>query len=373
MRSHIRLGKVFGIQVGLHFSWFLIALLIVFSLNTQFRLANKEWSAGLVLALAITTAILFFVSLLLHELAHSLVAKSRGIPVREITLFALGGVSQIEGESPDAKTEFQIAIVGPLTSIVIGFLCLGVALALPGTAKLVSPGKAMLTWLGYINFALAAFNLVPGYPLDGGRVLRSLLWWKSGDAERATRTAAVTGQVVGGLFVALGIVQFFVGANFGGLWIVFIGWFLIQAAGETSREAGLKRALQDVRVSDIMSHDCATVDGRQSVQDLVERLLKSGRRCFVVVDDGQVRGLVTPHEIRQVSRSQWPVTLVDAVMRPLEGMQTVPPDAPLGDALQVMARENINQLPVMSNSHLEGVLSRAEVLNYLQTRAELEQ
>jgi len=369
MRSQIPLGKVFGIRIGLHYSWFLIALLIVFSLNAQFHLANSAWSAGLVLSLAVATAILFFISLLLHELAHSLVAQAHGIPVREITLFALGGVSQIEGESADAKTEFQIAIVGPLTSLVIGFLCLGATLALPGA---VSPGKAMLTWLGYINVALAVFNLVPGYPLDGGRVLRSLLWWKSGDAEKATRTAAVTGQVVGGLFITLGIVQFFFGANFGGLWIAFIGWFLLQAAGETLRQAGFKRAFENVRVSDIMSHDCATVDGHQSVQDLVDRLFKTGRRCYVVMDDGHVAGLVTPHEIRQIDRSQWPVTLVDAVMRPLQGMQAIGPDAPLGNALQIMARENVNQLPVMSNSHLDGVLSRAEVVNYLHTRAELE-
>jgi Zn-dependent protease/CBS domain-containing protein len=370
MRSNIRLGKVFGIQVGLHYSWFLIALLIAFSLNAQFHVANPAWSAGLVLSLAIATAILFFVSLLLHELAHSLVAQAHGIPVREITLFALGGVSQIEGESPDAKTEFRIAIVGPLMSALIGLLCVGTVYLLP---RVVTPLTAMLTWLGYINFGLAAFNLVPGYPLDGGRVLRSLLWWKSGSAEKATRTAALTGQAVGGAFVALGIVQFFFGANFGGLWIVFIGWFLIQAAGETRRQAGLKRAFENVRVGDIMSHDCATVDGRQSVQDLVERLFKSGRRCFVVMEDGQVAGLVTSHEIRQVNRSQWPVTLVDSVMRPLEGLHAVPPDTPLGNALQVMAKENVNQLPVMSNSHLDGVLSRAEVLNYLQTRAELEQ
>ena len=370
MRSQIRLGKVFGIQIGLHYSWFLIALLIGFSLNAQFRLANPGWSPGLVLGLAIATAILFFVSLLLHELAHSLVAQAHGIPVREITLFALGGVSQIEGESPDAKTEFQIAIVGPLTSIVIGLLCIGAALALPGV---VAPAKATLTWLGYINLGLAAFNLVPGYPLDGGRVLRSLLWWKSGDAERATHNAAVTGQVVGGLFITLGIVQFFFGANVGGLWMAFIGWFLLQAAGETRRQAVFKRAFENVRVSDIMSHDCATVDGHQSIQDLVERLFKSGRRCFVVMDDGHVAGLVTPQEIRHVSRSQWPVTLVDSVMRPLEGLHAVPPDTLLANALQVMAKENVNQLPVMSNSHLDGMLSRAEVLNYLQTRAELEQ
>jgi Zn-dependent protease/predicted transcriptional regulator len=374
MRSQIPLGKVFGIKVGLHFSWFLIAVLIVFSLNAQFHADNAGWSAGLVLGMAIATAILFFVSLLLHELAHSLVAQAHGIPVREITLFALGGVSQIEGESPDAKTEFLIAIVGPLTSFVIGLLCLGAALvlpqALPGAG---TPAKTMLSWLGYINLALGAFNLVPGYPLDGGRVLRALLWWKSGNAERAMNTAAATGQVVGGLFVTVGIVQFFFGRDFGGLWIAFIGWFLLQAAGETRRQAGFKHAMKDVHVSDIMSHDCATVDGRQSVQDVVERLLHSGRRCFVVLDNGHVAGLVTPHEIRQIERSRWPVTLVDAVMRPLEGLQSVRPDAPLATALEVMARQNVNQLPVMSNSHLEGVLSRAEVVNYLQTRAELEQ
>ncbi|MCU1338567.1 MAG: site-2 protease family protein [Bryobacterales bacterium] len=370
MRSHIRLGKIFGIRVGLHFSWFLIALLMVFSLSTQFRLINPAWSTGFILTLAITTAILFFVSLLLHELAHSLMARSHGIPVREITLFALGGVSQIEGDSPDAKTEFRIAFVGPLTSLLIGLLCLTAARLIPGA---VSPGKLMLAWLGFINLSLAIFNLIPGYPLDGGRVLRALLWWKSGDVVRATRIAAATGQVVGGVFIALGIVQFFFGANYGGLWISFIGWFLLMAAGETRRQAGLTRAIRDVRVADIMSHDCATVDGGQSVQDLVERLFRSGRRCFLVLEDGLVAGLVTPHEIRQVERSQWPVTPVDSVMRPLQGMQAVRPDAPLANALQVMTRENVNQLPVMSDSHLEGVLSRAEVLNYLQTRAELEQ
>ena len=369
MRSHIPLGRIFGIRIGLHFSWFLIALLIVFSLGAQFRLVNPAWSPGFVLAMAISTALLFFVSLLLHELAHSLVAQAHGIPVRQITLFALGGVSQIEGESPDAKTEFRIAFVGPLTSLVLGLLCLGGAALLPGS---LAAAKTMTAWLGYINISLAVFNLVPGYPLDGGRILRAILWWKTGDASRATDLAAATGQVVGWTFVALGIVQFFMGAGFGGLWISFIGWFLLQAAGETRRQAGLTQAIQDVRVSDIMSHECATVDGHQSVQDLVERLFRTGRRCFLVMEDGHVAGLVTPHAIRQVDRAQWPVTAVDAVMKPLNGMQAVHPDAPLANALEVMARENVNQLPVMENSHLEGVLSRAEVLNYLQTRAELE-
>lgn len=193
MRSQIKLGRIFGIPIGLHYSWFLIALLIVFSLSAQFRTSNAGWSDGLILASAIGTAILFFVSLLLHELAHSLVATANGLPVREITLFALGGVSQIEKNPASAKIEFWIAFVGPLTSAVIGVLCLMAERVIGGASD---PWKAILLWLGYINVALAAFNLTPGYPLDGGRVLRAIIWWRTGDAERSTRTAARVGQAV---------------------------------------------------------------------------------------------------------------------------------------------------------------------------------
>ena len=189
MRSQIKLGRVFGIEIGIHYSWFLIAFLIVFSLASQFRTANPGWGDGTILALALLTGGLFFVSLLLHELSHSLFAKSHGVPVREITLFALGGVSQIERNPTSARTEFWMAFVGPLTSAVIGVVCLGLR-GLAGTPS--SPAYAMFYWLGYINLGLAVFNFIPGYPLDGGRILRAALWWKTGDAERATRAAART-------------------------------------------------------------------------------------------------------------------------------------------------------------------------------------
>jgi Zn-dependent protease len=181
LRSQIPLGHIFG-------SWFLIAFLIVFSLTGQFHSKHPQWGDGPIVVLAIATALLFFVSLLLHELAHSLVAKSRGLPVREITLFALGGVSQIERDSASAKTEFWMALVGPLTSALIGIVCRVAATLLQGIAP--EPITEMLLWLGYINFALAVFNMIPGYPLDGGRVLRAIIWWKTGDVDRSTHLAA---------------------------------------------------------------------------------------------------------------------------------------------------------------------------------------
>jgi len=370
MRSNIKLGRVFGITIGLHFSWFLIALLIVFSLSSEFHASNPAWGDSVILTMAIATAILFFVSLLLHELAHSLVATSNNLPVKEITLFALGGVSQIEKNPTSAKVEFWMAFVGPLPSAVIGVVCL-TSTRLIGDLS-ANPWMAMLRWLGYINLTLAAFNLVPGYPLDGGRVLRALIWWKTGDADRSTQLAARVGQVVAFGFIAFGIFRFFGGAGIGGLWTAFIGWFLLQAARESYTQVGLAHALEGVRVADVMTRDCPTVEGWLNIQNFVEQhLLHTGRRCFFVVDKGEITGLVTPHEIKQIDRAKWPFTTLHDIMRPLEDLHAVTPDTPLTSALESMSRYDLNQLPVLTGNHLEGVLSRSEVLSYLQTHAEL--
>lgn len=370
MRSHVKLGSIFGIKIGLHYSWFLIALLIVFSLSSQFHASNPAWGDGVILSLAIATAILFFVSLLLHELAHSFVATANQLPVREITLFALGGVSQIEKNPLSAKVEFWMAFVGPLTSAVIGAICLTLARIMGDPSS--NPWMAMLLWLGYINLSLAAFNLIPGYPLDGGRVLRALIWWRTGDADRSTQLAARVGQAVALVFIAFGIFQYFGGAGIGGLWIAFIGWFLLQAARESYVQVGLTHALQGVRVADVMTRDCPTVDGWLNVQNFVEQeLLRTGQRCFIVMDQGKVAGLVTPHEVKTIERAKWPYTTLHDMMRPLEDLHSVTPDASLTSALETMSRYDLNQLPVVSNGHLEGVLSRSQVLSYLQTHAEL--
>jgi Zn-dependent protease/CBS domain-containing protein len=369
LRSQIKLGRVFGIQIGLHYSWFLIAVLIVFSLTAQFRATNAQWGEDTIVLLAVTTALLFFVSLLLHELAHSIVATSNGLPVREITLFALGGVSQIEKNPTSAKLEFWMAFVGPLTSAVLGGVCLLAARALEKTPP--TPGPTMLHWLGYINLSLAAFNLVPGYPLDGGRVLRALIWWKTGDADRSTRLAARAGQIVAFCFIGYGIVQFFAGAGTGGLWIAFIGWFLLQAARESYGQVGLSHALQGVRVGDVMTKDFPKVEGTMNVQEFVEHeLLHSGQRFFIVMQGGEMAGLITPYEIRHADRATWPYKTLGDVMRPIENVLTIGPEAPLASALELLGRDDLEELPVLANGHLEGVLSRARILGYLRTNAE---
>jgi len=369
VRSQIKLGKIFGIEIGLHYSWFLIAILIVTSLYSEFHLKNPEWGDDVILAMAIVTGLLFFASLLTHELSHSVFARSHGIPVKEITLFALGGVSQLEKDPASAKVEFWMAFAGPLTSAAIGLICLAVRFA-AGTVS--APLTAMISWLGYINFALAGFNMIPGYPLDGGRMLRAILWWKSGDMDQATRLASKVGQGVGVLFIVFGIAQFFSGAGVGGLWISFIGWFLLQAAGESYVRVGLARSFEGVTAGDVMTNDCPALDGNLNIEHFVhDELLRTGRRCFVILHNGNIAGLLTPHEVKEIGRARWPYTTLSDVMRPLADLHTVPPETPLKNALEIMGKEDLNQLPVVTNGRLAGILSRAQIVDYLRTRADL--
>jgi Zn-dependent protease len=374
MHAQIRLGRIAGISIGLHYSWFIIAFLITLSLIGRFSAVTPKWSSATVWSAAIVTGLLFFVALLLHELAHSLLAKSRGLRVRAITLFALGGVSQIESEAPDAKSEFWIAIVGPLASLVIGIVCLLLARSTGWilNSEPRTPISAVLVWLGYINLMLAAFNLVPGYPLDGGRVLRALIWWNTHSIDRSTRIAARVGQVVAFLFIFLGLYQFFLGKNFGGLWLAFIGWFLLDASRSSYAQVEITEGIRDRRVSDIMDRDFSAVEAHLSLQDFVHRyLLASGRRCFVVVQNNNLAGLITTKEVTGVERDRWPQTSVQSVMRPLSQLRTVMPDTPAIRALEIMSREDINQLPVVSDGQLVGFFSRSSVMGFLRNRAEL--
>jgi Zn-dependent protease len=372
MRTHIRLGRIFGIEIGLHLSWFLIAFLIVILLGSYFRGVEPLWTDTVVWALAALTGVLFFVSLLLHELAHSLVAKSYGLAVRSITLFALGGVAQIEQGSENARSEFWIAAAGPITSIAIGAAALGGAMALgwtPVAGAEPTPMLAMLVWLGYINVLLAVFNMIPGFPLDGGRILRALIWWKTGDEHGSLRSASRVGQFVGVMFIAWGLVQFFAAGFFGGLWIALIGWFLFQVAGQSRAQASLLQALQGVRVGDIMARDCPTVDGYTSLQDFVrDTLLHTERRCFVVETNGHVSGIVGPNELQGVDRSRWPYTTMSDIVSPIDEERAVNPETPVADALEKMARDQMSQVPVISRGQLDGVLSQRQVAKYLQTR-----
>jgi Zn-dependent protease/predicted transcriptional regulator len=375
MRPSIRLGRFFGVDVGLHYSWFIIALLILLSLAGHFSMVNPQWSPVLIWTLALITTLLFFASIVAHEFSHAFVANARGMPVKSITLFALGGVANVERESVDAKSEFWMAIVGPITSAAIGIFFLAIAGVAGWRPQFGTPASALwaaLVWLGYINIALAVFNMIPGYPLDGGRVLRSILWAISDDRVRATKMAARIGQAVAVAFIAIGFFRFFTGAGFGGLWLAFIGWFLASASASSYTMAEASVALSQVRVGDVMSRDCATVDGNLDLNTFAEDyFLSSGRRCFAVVHGGRTAGLVTVNELKQVDRKRWPFTRVAQVARPLDTVRTVPPDTPLSEALELMLSANVDQLPVIANGELAGMVSRTDVLQYLQTRAEL--
>jgi Zn-dependent protease/predicted transcriptional regulator len=374
MKSQIKVGTIFGVELGLHYSWLAIAALIIFSLVAQFHAVNRNWTEAMVWTTAIVTGVLFFACLFAHELSHAVVAKARGIPVHKITLFLLGGVAQIEKEATDPKTEFWMAIVGPITSGILGVILFALARLSGWTlgTSPTTPGIALLVWLGYINLALGAFNMIPGFPLDGGRVLRALLWWMMRDAERATRAAAIVGQIIAVLFIAFGILRFFQGAGLGGLWIAFIGWFLLQAASATYLQVKTGKLLQGLRVKDVMSTDYDTVNPNISVQEFVhEQLLRTGGRCFLVIQDGRLSGMITPREVRALDPQEWPVTPVRSVMRSADKIHVVSRDMPAMEALEIMGREDVNQLPVATEGRLEGVVSRSHVLQLLRSRAEL--
>ena len=375
MRSNIKLGRIAGIEIGLHYSWFIIAALIAFSLGEQFHQYNSDWSSAQIWAAAIFTAVMFFVGLLLHELSHSLVAKAYGLKVRAITLFALGGVSQIEEDAKNAKTEFWVAIAGPIASFVVGGICLSLAYTM-GWRQGVQPktaATAVLFWLGYINIVLGLFNLIPGFPLDGGRVLRAIVWAIVKNADRATRFAARVGQVVAFLFILDGIWNFFRGAGFGGLWIAFIGWFLMDAAKASYAQVEITAAFRGVRVAEVMSRDCTTVNRGMSLQEFVDTyLLKTGQRCFAVEDQGRLVGLITPRDVGLIPRDRWDVTTIREAMRPLQDLQIISPETPVIDALQLMAKNDLNQLPVVANGTLQGIFSRSQMVQMLQARAELQ-
>lgn len=377
MEAQIKLGRISGIQIALHYSWLIIALLVTLSLVGHFHAVNPKWSAGVIWTSAIITGLLFFASIVAHEMSHAVVARLHGLPVRSITLFALGGVAMIEKEAEDAKTEFWMGIAGPIMSFIIGTVCLALAWLLGWTPEFQelapqTPPVAVLMWLGVINISLALFNMIPGYPLDGGRVLRAIVWWITGNNVRATRIAAGAGQFVAFGFIIWGLFRFFGGAGFGGLWMTLIGWFLLDAARSSAVQLETTESLRGLRVSDVMARDCPVVEGRTNLQTFVdEYLLRTGQSCFIVTENNQIVGLITTHEVKEVERNKWKFTTIDQVMRPLDELHTVSPDTPLTQALEQMGREDVNQLPVMSNNQLVGIISRGHVLRLLQTRAEL--
>jgi Zn-dependent protease/CBS domain-containing protein len=390
MRNGIQIGRLLGINIRIDWSWLIILLLITWNLSDAFNQYHSDWLPGARWGLAIIAALLFFVSLLAHEMAHSLVARARGVPVRSITLFLFGGVSNIERDPDSPKSEFLITIVGPLTSVVIGIvlLLIGSAIAEPigntisdpkAVFERLGPVAMLLMWLGSINLLLGVFNLIPGFPLDGGRILRSILWSATGDLRRATRWASWAGQTVAFLFMFLGIsmvfgtrVPFFGSGLVGGLWLAFIGWFLHAAAVQSYQQVVIQDVLENVPVARMMRPNPPTVLAHLSVSDMIHNsVMKGDDYAFPVMENNQFVGLVTLDDVRSVPRDEWDNTTVRQIMTPYEKLVTTTTDEDATEAWQKLLRQDVRQLPVLQERQLVGLLRRRDIIRWLQLHSEL--
>ncbi len=374
MAGSLRVGKIAGINIDINWSWLIILVLLTVSLATGwYPVIYRGWSVAAYWIAGLLSAVLLFVSVLVHELAHSLVARSRGVPVKSITLFIFGGVSNIESEPPSAGTEFLIAIVGPVTSLVIGVIAFFVGGALLPVAAFLA---AILSYLGVTNLLLGAFNLIPGFPLDGGRVLRSILWGATGSMRTATRWASGIGEVIAVLFILFGVFQLFLipGGFLNGIWFAFIGWFLWQAARTANTQVALQSLLRGVTVADVMSRAPVMAPADLTLRQFVDAyVLAQGLRSALVVDSGsgQLQGLITLADLRQIPQERWGQEPVGQVMTPLARLHTVAPGQSLNDALPLMAQNDVNQLPVVENGRVVGVVMRDRVMQYIETLREL--
>ena len=367
MRS-FRLFRVFGIDVGVHPSWLLIFGLVTWSLATDyFPFALRERDDATNWLLGVAAAILLFASVLVHELAHSLVAKAQGLEAKSITLFIFGGVSNLGGESPRPRVEFLIAVVGPLSSFVVAGLAWLGAVAAPAR----SAPEAVLGYLAIVNGLLGAFNLIPGFPLDGGRVFRSILWQATGSLRRATELAAAAGTLVAYAFFVWGFIRVVNNELLAGIWIAAIGWFLQDAASASVQQVRVESTLRGTTVSQILRPDPTTVQPGTTVSELIEQhLLPDNRRAMPVVD-GRLIGIVTLSDIRKLPPAERATTPVAAVMGGRDGVVTVTPRSTLADALEALGRGDFEQVPVVEDGRVLGLITRADVVRQFQLRAEL--
>ncbi|HET8786572.1 MAG TPA: site-2 protease family protein [Candidatus Limnocylindrales bacterium] len=370
MAGSLRLFRVAGIDVAIHASWLVIFALVTWSLATAyFPNAVRDATTTQVWILGVIASLLLFASVLVHELAHSIVAKSRGIDVHSITLFIFGGVSNLTGEAKRPSVEFLIAIVGPLTSFLIAAISYGVVVVADDSRMVV----AVASYLALINLVLGLFNLVPGFPLDGGRVLRSIIWRATGDQQRATRIAVGVGQAVAWLLIVFGFWRVLIGDLFGGLWTIAIGWFLQSAAGATLQQSVLETHLRGLRVRDIVRPDPTAATPDTTVAELIDDyILPGSRRAVPIVDGGRLVGIVTLSDLRDVpveARAQTPVA---SIMSKAPDLVTVSPDMSLQDALERLAEGDFEQLPVVEDGKLVGLLTRADLLRVIQIRQVLD-
>jgi Zn-dependent protease/predicted transcriptional regulator len=362
--TSIELGRIFGIRIGINWSWLVVFALIVWTLAARiFPSTNPGLSDGTYVAMAIVASVLFFSSLLLHELGHAMQARREGMEIEGITLWLFGGVAKFRGMFPSAGSEFRIAVAGPLVSLVLGLLFAGGAWAISTHESI----DAVAAWLGYINLTLLVFNLLPALPLDGGRVLRSVLWRVRGDFRSATRLAAGVGRGFGYLFIAAGILLFIFAGSFSGAWLAFMGWFLLQAATAEDRYVIVSEALGDLRVRDLMVRDPVTVQADTSLGEFMDGVAWNRRyTSYPVMDDGRVVGVLAFRCVAEVPRSEWNRRSVRECMIERDRVPTLDEDDSAVDALAELGEAEINRGLVLDGERLVGFISITDLARALE-------
>ncbi len=367
MRNSLRLGKVLGVEIAIDLSWLFIFAIVTWSLAQHYLVARHDWSIAIRWVVALATSLLFFASVLAHELAHSLVSKAEGIPVSRITLFFFGGALQIAEEPRRARDEFWMALAGPLTSLVLaaafGTVWWFGSSFLPGVGEITG-------WLAGINLTLAVFNLLPGFPLDGGRILRSVTWAITQNLRRATQIAVAGGVILAWVMIAISVWLVLDGDWVDGLWIAFMGWFLESAAAQQGQISVIHDFLMGHTVREVVTTDWPRVLRQLSLDVFMDGVaLPSGRRCFTVMEGDKLIGLVTWHALAAVPRNKWRETRVADIMVPAERLVTARLDEDLTEVLDKMAQSDINQMPVMDNGKYVGMVTRANIIAFLRAHA----
>jgi Zn-dependent protease/CBS domain-containing protein len=374
----LRIGKIGGVTISVDYSWFVIFFLFVLllgglmlpqMLGVYFPKIAPHIVPFWYWVFSVITTLLFFASVLTHEMSHAMVARRRGIPINNITLFIFGGVAQMEDEPGTPRDEFQMAIAGPLASLGIAAIFFALAVI---AARLSSPLFVVsFVYLSFINAALAVFNLVPAFPLDGGRVFRAALWGWTGSLRRSTQIAAVGGQIFGWLLIAFGVLSLFNiihGGAFNGIWFAFIGWFLVSAARSSYQQVLLRETLSHVPISDVMNNQVEAVPADISVDHLVtEYFLRESASALPVERNGQLLGMVSVEDVRALPRERWSSTLVAEITPAMADEQVVHPGDDAWDAANRMSRTNRDRVLVTSDGHVDGVVTRATIARWLQT------
>jgi Zn-dependent protease len=370
--SGLRIGKILGIPIYLHSTWVFIFAAITYIIASQYKQEHPGWTDLQHWAVGVLTSLLFFASVLFHELSHSVVAQHYKIRVISITLFLFGGLARIERDPSKAIQEFNIAIAGPLASGFLSACFFGLTLLFPYSQSV----GALATWLCRTNLALALFNLLPGFPLDGGRIFRAIVWGATKNFEKATRVAGASGKLIAYAMILLGAWGVFHGVVQQGLWLAFIGWFILTAAQESVAQVALRESLAGLNAADVMSKEVPTAPGHITLEEYGAEVSRTGRRCHLILTDDRLVGMMNVHTLNAIPRDEWAHNSVQSAMIPREKILWTSPDEPLLKLLERLLSADVNQMPVVSNSddggaHIIGIVTRDSILRVMQTRSEL--